>query len=112
MSLLDLIEQHYLIGPPPHRLGERTAFVVADIAWRRADQPRDRVLLHVFRHVESDHGGLIVEQILGKRLGKRSEEHTSELQSLAYLVCRLLLEKKKKHLPLHYTTFRFTSCNS
>src|SRR2546425_8011036 len=29
-------------------------------------------------------------------LGARSEEHTSELQSLAYLVCRLLLEKKKK----------------
>src|SRR2546425_9372675 len=31
----------------------------------------------------------------GSRL-LRSEEHTSELQSLAYLVCRLLLEKKKK----------------
>src|SRR3989441_6763267 len=30
------------------------------------------------------------------RLPRRSEEHTSELQSLAYLVCRLLLEKKKK----------------
>src|SRR5687767_15720985 len=29
-------------------------------------------------------------------IGGRSEEHTSELQSLAYLVCRLLLEKKKK----------------
>src|SRR5229473_6766935 len=28
---------------------------------------------------------------------RRSEEHTSELQSLAYLVCRLLLEKKNKH---------------
>src|SRR2546425_9684383 len=28
--------------------------------------------------------------------GTRSEEHTSELQSLAYLVCRLLLEKKKE----------------
>src|SRR2546425_7216808 len=27
---------------------------------------------------------------------RRSEEHTSELQSLAYLVCRLLLEKKKR----------------
>src|SRR2546425_3242046 len=27
----------------------------------------------------------------------RSEEHTSELQSLAYIVCRLLLEKKKNH---------------
>src|SRR2546425_9376484 len=32
-----------------------------------------------------------------RRLKKRSEEHTSELQSLAYLVCRLLLEKKKKN---------------
>src|SRR2546425_6004759 len=30
------------------------------------------------------------------RSKERSEEHTSELQSLAYLVCRLLLEKKKK----------------
>src|SRR2546425_9272229 len=31
----------------------------------------------------------------------RSEEHTSELQSLAYLVCRLLLEKKKQHEHTH-----------
>src|SRR2546425_1742227 len=31
-----------------------------------------------------------------RRPAERSEEHTSELQSLAYLVCRLLLEKKKK----------------
>src|SRR2546425_5787455 len=31
-------------------------------------------------------------------LASRSEEHTSELQSLAYLVCRLLLEKKKKNI--------------
>src|SRR3989441_3412180 len=36
---------------------------------------------------------------LGKALGGwRSEEHTSELQSLAYLVCRLLLEKKKNNI--------------
>src|SRR5687767_15689113 len=32
---------------------------------------------------------------------RRSEEHTSELQSLAYLVCRLLLEKKKKKTKIH-----------
>src|SRR2546425_8374368 len=43
-------------------------------------------------------------------VGKRSEEHTSELQSLAYLVCRLLLEKKKKKptqhvLPPHTTQY-------
>src|SRR3712207_9245013 len=31
-----------------------------------------------------------------ERLDRRSEEHTSELQSRQYLVCRLLLEKKKK----------------
>src|SRR2546425_4934201 len=41
------------------------------------------------------------EPILGEAvaatLADRSEEHTSELQSLAYLVCRLLLEKKKKN---------------
>src|SRR2546425_2430902 len=38
--------------------------------------------------------------IEGKEQGPepRSEEHTSELQSLAYLVCRLLLEKKKKQI--------------
>src|SRR2546425_5652095 len=34
----------------------------------------------------------------------RSEEHTSELQSLAYLVCRLLLEKKKKKKYVSVTT--------
>src|SRR5205823_12410841 len=33
---------------------------------------------------------------VGSVTAPRSEEHTSELQSLAYLVCRLLLEKKKK----------------
>src|SRR5687767_15398017 len=38
-----------------------------------------------------------VVQVLSRRTkNNRSEEHTSELQSLAYLVCRLLLEKKKK----------------
>src|SRR3712207_8463153 len=31
----------------------------------------------------------------------RSEEHTSELQSRQYLVCRLLLEKKKQHSSIH-----------
>src|SRR3712207_6847659 len=35
----------------------------------------------------------------GEANAKRSEEHTSELQSRQYLVCRLLLEKKKKIVP-------------
>src|SRR5205823_15102142 len=38
----------------------------------------------------------VILETLSKALDRlRSEEHTSELQSLAYLVCRLLLEKKK-----------------
>src|SRR5690625_7522074 len=35
---------------------------------------------------------------------ERSEEHTSELQSRGHLVCRLLLEKKKKNVKLKYNT--------
>src|SRR5256885_12807813 len=42
------------------------------------------------------------------RFGIRSEEHTSELQSPCNLVCRLLLEKKKKST----LTIRLTTCNS
>src|SRR5205823_12032181 len=37
----------------------------------------------------------------------RSEEHTSELQSLAYLVCRLLLEKKKEILNYKFAHLKF-----
>src|SRR3712207_8723126 len=39
--------------------------------------------------------GAILTMAAGQ--GSRSEEHTSELQSRQYLVCRLLLEKKKKY---------------
>src|SRR2546425_4306743 len=58
---------------------------------RETDAPhRRRELGAVLRHLD----------------GARSEEHTSELQSLAYLVCRLLLEKKKKKnsIPTHACT--------
>src|SRR3989441_2514278 len=44
--------------------------------------------------------------ILGKKICLRSEEHTSELQSLAYLVCRLLLEKKKNNQKKHLILWR------
>src|SRR2546425_5165496 len=39
-------------------------------------------------------------------IGPRSEEHTSELQSLAYLVCRLLLEKKNKGIIIESCVYR------
>src|SRR2546425_4612788 len=65
-----------------------------------ADQMLDREmnLLNARRVVRRDHERDVGERLqLAARLAQeRSEEHTSELQSLAYLVCRLLLEKKKK----------------
>src|SRR3712207_7965742 len=57
------------------------------------------VLLHVFDIGETI--GLAVLSVVGpweeKHFVNRSEEHTSELQSRQYLVCRLLLEKKKNN---------------
>src|SRR3712207_7178147 len=46
-------------------------------------------------HPGGEPGGQLGPIEVGQR-GRRSEEHTSELQSRQYLVCRLLLEKKKK----------------
>src|SRR2546425_8211087 len=43
---------------------------------------------------------------------RRSEEHTSELQSLAYLVCRLLLEKKKNKSTDSYPRYTFSKRQS
>src|SRR3712207_8015432 len=48
---------------------------------------------HLFRHALGEWFSLMV---VVRGVGVRSEEHTSELQSRQYLVCRLLLEKKKK----------------
>src|SRR3712207_7227860 len=85
----------------------------------RSDRPRQpeggqlgeavghRVQAHGARaqHARDGHEVDVVAAELGQRLGHesarvakalRSEEHTSELQSRQYLVCRLLLEKKKK----------------
>src|SRR2546423_1648998 len=51
----------------------------------------------LFRSFGSAREGHHASRVHMYREDNRSEEHTSELQSLAYLVCRLLLEKKKKH---------------
>src|SRR2546425_7217032 len=57
----------------------------------------DRKLLDAFEYLPaaSQSGGVDEDIAPALHREKRSEEHTSELQSLAYLVCRLLLEKKK-----------------
>src|SRR5688572_32429945 len=64
---------------------------------------RSAVMQVRLRELELGTGGVVAATIgvallwvaLGVALGRRSEEHTSELQSQSNLVCRLLLEKKK-----------------
>src|SRR5438876_3211445 len=76
-------------------------FVEAGLSWKRA--ARVRVLVDT----GATHSELPSD--LADRLGVirsirgRSEEHTSELQSPVHLVCRLLLEKKKKNTDVKHT---------
>src|SRR3989449_7471226 len=57
---------------------------------------RSRVSVSVGRHTEKGVGDNVQIFIGSRTASVRSEEHTSELQSRLHLVCRLLLEKKKK----------------
>src|SRR3712207_8075729 len=66
------------------------ALVRDDVARHPALDPHGVEALAVAAAVDVDLAGLVAG---------RSEEHTSELQSRQYLVCRLLLENKKTHLP-------------
>src|SRR2546430_7842840 len=66
---------------------------------------RSRIYLHTqtHRHIDRDvltciPGMVCISMSRGLELLGRSEEHTSELQSQSNLVCRLLLEKKKKNI--------------
>src|SRR6266404_8651923 len=73
-----------MLRPPP-----RSTLFPYTTLFRPAGGDRLRDARAVHRHGAERAGSSV-----GQR--GRSEEHTSELQSLAYLVCRLLLEKKKK----------------
>src|SRR3712207_8590498 len=76
--------------------------VTADLSAKNNDQSIDQTV----RALQDDTRGLIFSNL-------RSEEHTSELQSRQYLVCRLLLEKKKTNQPLTpiETPSIYTHCN-
>src|SRR5256885_11800980 len=58
-----------------------------------------------FQSFEGAEGPRKLQEALRPVRLHRSEEHTSELQSPCNLVCRLLLEKKKKHLLLHLIAY-------
>src|SRR5262245_64353938 len=79
-----------IIGSETCRFDDGRDKIDADEAW--APFPRD----HVRPAVHSAFRQAIAGEHLLAADRDRSEEHTSELQSLRHLVCRLLLEKKKK----------------
>src|SRR5437016_7840793 len=64
------------------------------------------------RNILSTEPDVIATANPGCLLQIRSEEHTSELQSLTNLVCRLLLEKKKKSLQSNPVRFGCSDANS
>src|SRR3712207_9309392 len=72
----------------------RSADARRQVLRRGHDLPR-RVRLRIGRGLEDAEGLIGRPTAAGLTRGLRSEEHTSELQSRQYLVCRLLLEKKK-----------------
>ena len=75
MRFFHLVEEYHGVRFPPHRLGQRPAFLVSHVSGRRPDHPRDGVLLHVFGHVESHHRRLIVEQELRQGPGQLRLPH-------------------------------------
>ncbi len=77
MCLFDLVEQDHLIGSAPNGFRQNAAFFIADIAGRRADQPAHGMLFHEFRHVDTNHGRVVLEEERGERLGQLRLADTS-----------------------------------
>src|SRR3989475_1639434 len=84
-------------GFPPRNLELSVAMVMVRGVWHSPQWPtaRTRYSPRAVPDVGADVGGVSLGANAASQAG-RSEEHTSELQSQSNLVCRLLLEKKKK----------------
>src|SRR3712207_7127362 len=74
----------------------RAARLTADVRWRPRKTMNIVVLIKQVPDTYSERKLDDSDYTLDREAADRSEEHTSELQSRQYLVCRLLLEKKKK----------------
>src|SRR2546422_3560147 len=87
--------------PPRSTLFPYTTLFRSGIAgiFGQADEDLAREFCRILEHRGPDDQGFYVSR-QGPVTLARSEEHTSELQSRLHLVCRLLLEKKKKTLTL------------
>ncbi len=80
MGLFHLVEQNHGVGLAAHALGQLAALLVAHIARRRADQPRNGVLFHIFGHVDANQTVLVPEQRLAQRLAQLGLAHARGAQ--------------------------------
>ena len=80
MGLLDLVEQDHAVGPAMDRFGQDAAFLIADVARRRADHAGDRVLLHELAHVDPHEGRLVVEEKLGQGFAQLGLAHAGRTE--------------------------------
>src|SRR2546423_11549702 len=92
----DLIYFLMIRRPPRSTLFPYTTLFRSDRLGGRGERVRDRD--HLIAYANPDGAERQFQGVGDEVITVRSEEHTSELQSLAYLVCRLLLEKKKNHI--------------
>ena len=66
MRFFDFVEEHDRVGPAPDGFGKLPAFLVTDVARRRADQARGGEFFHVLRHVDLDERVGIAKHELGQ----------------------------------------------
>ena len=80
VRLFDFVEQHHGIRIAADLFGQLAAFLVTDVARRRADQARDVELLHVFAHVELDERLRVAEHLFRERLGQQGLAHAGRAE--------------------------------
>src|SRR5712691_5550682 len=103
MRLLDLVEQQHAMRMLVDAVGQEPALVEADITGRRADQPRDGVPLHVFRHIEADQldahaGGQLLRHLGLADAGRAGEQIAADrLFRLAQSGASKLDRRRQRH---------------
>ena len=92
MCLFNFVKQNDGIRTAAHGLGQLTAFLIAHVSGRRANETRHGELLHVLRHVDPNEVLLVVKQARGQRLGKLRFAHArgAEEQKRAQRPVRVL----------------------
>ena len=75
MGLFNLVKQDHRIGAAADSFGQLAAFLVPHVARRRADEAGDRMLLHVFGHIQPNQGLFRIKEKFGQGPGQLRLAH-------------------------------------